>query len=248
MNAENSERAGNNRGGGDSGITNEEDLCLPSIEPFGNLRNLSSETEKNTPFPLKEIDQALFDDEFFDIDNFLRLPRACGASSASEKSQLRGGAAQPPVKQSSLSRMSNPTLRINDESMTATATSEVWDSSKRKADTVNMNEGSRVHGKAIFTSTSTCLIILQNSHSKFSIIPVSISQLSNQPSNLVMSGTRIQTSRRSGSPPSWVGTTPSVRRRMSVQISAHVSIVVGTSENSKRLNRNRRYRRGQNRH
>jgi len=204
MNAENSERAGNNRGGGDSGTTNDEDLCLPSIEPFGNPRNLSSETEKNTPLPLEEINQALFDDEFFDIDNFLRLPRACAASSASEKSQLRGGAAQPPVKQSPLSRMPNPTLPTNDEPMAATATSEVWDSSKRKADTVDMDEGSRVriHGKAISTSTSTCLTILQNSHSEFSIIPESISQLSNQLSNLAMGGTRIQTSRRPGSPPS----------------------------------------------
>jgi hypothetical protein len=86
MNAENSERARNNRGDGDSDITNDEDLCLPSIEPFENPRNLSFETKKNTPLPLEKIDQALFDDEFFDIDNFLRLLRACAVLLALEKS------------------------------------------------------------------------------------------------------------------------------------------------------------------
>ncbi len=210
---------------------------------------------------MKEIDQALFDDEFFDIDDFLRFPRACAASLASEKSQLCEGVAQPPMKQSPLSRMPNPMFPTNDEPMAATATLKVWDSPKRKANTVNMDEGSRVkiHGKAIFTSTSTCLTILQNSHSKFSITSESISHLSNQPSNLVMSGTRIQTSCRLGRSSSywasrywlfrdWVGSTPSVRHRLSVQVSAHVSIVVGTSDNSRRLDRDRRYRWEQNRH
>jgi len=125
MNAENSERAENNRGGGDSGTTNDEDLCLSFIEPFENPRNLSFETEKNTSLSLEKINQALFNDEFFDIDNFLRLSRVCAASSASEKSQLREGVAQPPVKQSPLSRMPNPTLPTNDEPMAATVTSKV---------------------------------------------------------------------------------------------------------------------------
>lgn len=193
-------RARNNRGDDDNNITNEEDLCLLFIEHFGNSRNLSFEIEKNTSLSLEKIDQALFDNEFFDIDDFLRFPRACAASLASEKSQLCEGVAQPPMKQSPLSRMPNPMFPTNDEPMAATATLKVWDSPKRKANTVNMDEGSRVkiHGKAIFTSTSTCLTILQNSHSKFSITSESISHLSNQPSNLVMSGTRIQTSCRLG--------------------------------------------------
>ena len=89
--------------------------------------------------------------------------------------------------------MSNSTLPTNDEPMVATATLEVGASSKRKADTVDMDEGSRVriHGKVISTSTSTCLTILQNSHSEFSIMSESISQLLYQPSNLAMGGTRI---------------------------------------------------------
>jgi len=151
--------------------------------------------------------------------------------------------------------------------MAAMATPEIWDSHKRKADTVGLDEGGRVgiHGKAILTSTSTstCLIILQNAHPEFFIIPESmtesISRSSNRPSNPAMGRTRIQTSCRPGRPPSyrasryglfrdWVDSTPSVRRRMSVQVSAHVSIVVGTSDKSRRLDRDRRYRRGQNRH
>ncbi len=256
--AGNSETAGNNRGGGDSDTNNEEDLCLPSIESFGTPHNLSSEADKNTPLPVEKIDQALSDDEFLDID-------AWTASLASDHFHLQGGAAQPPVKQSLSSRMSNPTLPTEDGPMAAMATPEIWDSHKCKADTVGLNEGGRVgiYAKAIFTSTSTCLIILQNTHPEFSIIPESmtgsINRSSNQPSNLAMGGTRIQTSCRSGRPSSywasrywlfrdWVGTIRSVRRRVSVQVSAHVSIVVGTPDNSRRLDRNRRYRWGQNRH
>ncbi len=161
--------------------------------------------------------------------------------------------------------MSNPTLPTEDGPMAAMATPEIWDSHKCKADIVGLDEGGRVgiHGKAILTSTSTCLIILQNTHPKFSIIPESmtqsISRSSNRPSNPAMGRTRMQTSCRPGRPPSycasryglfqdWVDTTPSVRRRMSVQVSAHVSIVVSTSDKSRRLDRDRRYRQGQNRH
>ncbi len=86
MNAENWKKAENNRDDDDSDITNEKDLCLSFIESFENSRNLSFEIKKNTSFSLKKIDQALFDDEFFDIDDFLRLLRVCAASLASEKS------------------------------------------------------------------------------------------------------------------------------------------------------------------
>ncbi len=256
--AENSETAGNNWGGGDSDINNEEDLCFPSIESFGTPYNLSPEADKNTPLQLKKIDQALSDDEFLDID-------AWTASLASDHFHLQGGAAQPSVKQSPSSRMSNPTLPTEDGPMAAMVTPEIWDSHKRNAYTIGLDEGSRVrmHGKTIFTSTSTYLIILQNTHLKFSIIPESttglVSRSSNQPSNLAMGRTRTQTSYRSGRPPSywasrywlfrdWVGSTPSLRHRMSVQVSAHVSTVVSTSKNSRRLDRDRRYRREQHRH
>jgi len=93
--------------------------------------------------------------------------------------------------------MSNLTLPIKNESMATMATLEIWDSHKRKADTVDLDEGdrARIYDKAIFTSTSTCLIILQNTHSKSSIIPKSmtgsINRSSNQSSNLAMGGTRI---------------------------------------------------------
>jgi hypothetical protein len=139
---------------------------------------------------VEKIDQALSDDEFLDID-------AWTASLASDHFHLQGGVAQLPGKQSLSSRMSNPTLPIEDEPMATMATLEIWDSHKRKADTVDLDEGDRVriYGKAIFTSTSTCLIILQNTHSKSSIIPKSmtgsINRSSNQPSNLAMGGTRI---------------------------------------------------------
>ncbi len=165
------------------------------------------------------------------------------------------------MKQSSLSRMSNSMFSINDESMIATITLKVWDFLKRKTNTVNMNEDSRVkiHDKTIFTSTSTCLTILQNSHSKFSITSKSISHLSNQSSNLVMNETKIQTScwlecsssywaSRYWLFRNWVSSTSSVRHRLSVQISVHVFIVVSTSDNSRRLDRDRRYRWKQNRH
>ncbi len=166
MNAENSERAGNNRvgGGGDNGTNNKEDLCLPFIEPFGSLKNLSFEVDENTSLSLKKIAQTLSDDDFLDIDGFLH-----------------------PVW-----GMPNPTLPTDDEPMSATTIPEICDSPKRKADTVDLNESgrARIHGNAIFTSISTCLIVLQNTHSEFSITP------SNQPSDLAMSGTRTQTSCR----------------------------------------------------
>ncbi len=168
MDAENSERAGNNRdgGGGDSDTNNKEDLCLPSIEPFGSSQNLSSEADENTSLPLEKIAQTLSDDDFLDIDGFLR-----------------------PVWE-----MPNPTLPIDDEPMSATVIPEICNSPKRKADTVDLNESGivRIHGKAIFTSTSTCLIVLQNTHPEFSITP------SNQPSDLAMGGTRTQISCRPG--------------------------------------------------
>jgi len=81
--------------------------------------------------------------------------------------------------------------------MATMATLEIWDSHKRKADTVDLDEGdrARIYDKTIFTSTSTCLIILQNTHSKSSIISKSMTELinrsSNQSSNLAMGGTRI---------------------------------------------------------
>lgn len=73
MNAENSERAGNNRvgGGDDNGTNNKEDLCLSFIEPFGSSKNLSSEVDENTSLSLKKIAQTLSDDDFLDIDGFL---------------------------------------------------------------------------------------------------------------------------------------------------------------------------------
>jgi len=183
------ETARNNRGGGDNDTNNEEDLCLPFIESFGTPHNLSPEVDKNTPLPLENIDQALSDDEFLDID-------AWTASLALDHFHLQGGAAQPPVKQSPLSRMSNPTLPTEDEPMATMATSKIWDSHKRNAYTIGLDEGNRVrmHGKAIFTSTSTYLTILQNTHLEFSIISKSttgsISRSSNQPSNLAMGRTR----------------------------------------------------------
>ena len=205
MNAENSERAGNIRGDGDSDTKNGEDLCLLSIEPCESLRNLSSEIEKNTSLPLEKIDQALSNDEFLDIDDiddFLRPAWAWTASLASEQPQLQGGAAQSPVEQSPSSRMPNPTLPTDDNPMAATATPEIWGSPKRKADTVALDEGGRVgiHGKAISTSTLTCLIILQNTHLNFLITPESmtgsISRSLNKSSELAMGGTITQTSCR----------------------------------------------------
>ncbi|MCJ1231797.1 hypothetical protein MMC12_008476 [Toensbergia leucococca] len=165
---------------------NEEDLCLPSIEPFGSPYNLSSEADENTSLSLEK---ALSDDEFLDIKYFLRPASTWTASLASDQSHLQGGAAQPLVKQSPPSRMSSPTLPTDDKPMSAMATPEIWDSPKCKADTVGLDEGGRVriHGKAISTSTSTCLIILQNIQPEFSITPESItgsiSRSSNQPQN-----------------------------------------------------------------
>ena len=81
--------------------------------------------------------------------------------------------------------MSNLTLPTDDEPMAATATLKSWDFFKRKADTIDLDEGSRVkiHDKAVFTSASTCLIILQNVHSDFSITPKSISDSISRSSN-----------------------------------------------------------------
>ncbi len=150
-------------------------------------------------------------------------------------------------RQSFSSRMSNSTLSIENESMTTMITLKIWDFHKRNAYTIGLNENSRVrmHDNATFTSASMYLIILQNTHLKFSIISKSttelISQSSNQPSNLAMSRTRIQISysaERSASYwasrywlfRNWVCSTSSLRHRVSVQISAHVSIIVSTSK------------------
>ncbi len=263
--AENSIRAGNNRGGGDSDTNNEEDFCFSFIESIESSHNLSFEIEKSTPISREKIDQVLSHDEFLNVDEFLPLAELQTASLASDQSQLQGGVAQSSVKQSSSWRMPNLTLSTDDESMAATITLKSWDFSKRKSVTIDLNEGSRVkiHGKTVFTSASTCLIILQNVHSNFSMtskaMTDSISRSSNQPWNLAMSGTRTRTTCRAERSPShwasrywlfrdWVGTIPSVRHRLSVQVSADVSIVVGTPDNSRRLDRNQRYRWGQNRH
>ncbi len=83
--------------------------------------------------------------------------------------------------------MPNLTLSTDDEPMTATVTLESWDFFKRKSVTIDLDEGSRVkiHGKTVFTSVSTCLIILQNVHSNFPMtseaMTDSISRSSNQP-------------------------------------------------------------------
>lgn len=167
MNAENSKRAENNRvdDDNDNDINNKKDLCLSFIESFESLKNLSFEVDENTFLSLKKIAQTLSDDDFLDIDEFLHL----------------------------VWKMSNSTLSIDDESMSTIIISEICDFLKRKTDTVDLNESDRVriHDNAIFTSISTCLIVLQNTHSKFSIT------LSNQSLNLAMSETRTQTSCRS---------------------------------------------------
>ncbi len=257
-NAENSKTTENNRDDDESDISNEKDLCLSFIESFEISHNLSFDVDKNTSLSVKKIDQALSDDEFLNIDVWT-------VSLASDHFHLQEDVTKSSRKQSLSSRMSNSTLFIENESMMTMITLEIWNSHKRKTDTVDLNEGDRVeiYDKTIFTSTSTCLIILQNTHSKFSIISKSmiesINQSSNQSSNLAMSETRIQTSCRSERSSSywasrywlfrdWVSTIRSVRRRMSVQISAHVSIVVDTPDNSRRLDHNRRYRWEQNRH
>jgi len=82
---------------------------------------------------VEKIDQALSDDDFLDIDGFL------------------GPVWKTP----------NPTLPTDDEPMSATAIPEICDSPKRKADTVDLDESGRVriHGKAISTSTLTCLTV-----------------------------------------------------------------------------------------
>lgn len=73
------------------------------------------------------------------------------------------------MKQSLSSRMLNPTLLTEDGPMAAMVTPEIWDTHKCKADTVDLDEGGRVgiYDNAIFTSTLTCLIILQNTHPEF---------------------------------------------------------------------------------
>jgi len=75
MNAENSERAENNRDDDDdnSDINNKEDLCLSFIESFESSQNLSFEVDENTSLSLEKIAQTLSDDDFLDIDEFLRL-------------------------------------------------------------------------------------------------------------------------------------------------------------------------------
>ena len=168
------------------------------------------------------------------------------------------------MKQSFSLRISNSTFFNNDEFMTTTITSKIWDFFKRKTDTVDLNEDSRVkiHDKTIFTSTLTYLIILQNTHLKFSITSKSmiksISRSLNQYSNSAMNEKTIQTSCRSEHSSSywvsrywffrdWVSTISNVKHRFSVQINANVSIVVSTSDNFKRFDHDRRYQWKQNR-
>ncbi len=263
--AENSIRAENNRGDDDSDINNEKDVCFSFIESIESSHNLSFEIEKSTSISREKIDQALSHDEFLNVDEFLSFAELWTISLASDQSQLQEDVAQSSMKQSSSWRMPNLTLSTDDESMTATITLKSWDFFKRKADTIDLNKDSRVkiHEKTVFTSVSTCLIILQNVHSNFSItsksMTDSISRSSNQSWNLAMSEIRTRTSCRAERSLShwasrywlfqdWVSTISSVRHRLSVQISANVSIVVGTPDNSRRLDHNRRYRWEQNRH
>ncbi len=72
--------------------------------------------------------------------------------------------------------MPNPMLSTDEEPIAAMATTEILDSPKRKADAVGLHEGGKVRilGKAISTSTSTCLTILQNAYLKFSTTPMTI--------------------------------------------------------------------------
>ncbi len=106
MNAENSKRAENNRDDDDddSDINNKEDLCLSFIEPFESSQNLSFEVDENTSLSLEKIAQTLSDDDFLDIDEFLRL----------------------------VWEMSNSTLSIDDESMSTTIISKICDFPKHE--------------------------------------------------------------------------------------------------------------------
>ncbi len=253
--AENSIRAENNRDDDDSDINNEKDFCFSFIKSIESSHNLLFEIEKSTSISSKKIDQVLCHDEFLNVDEFLLLVELWTISLTSDQSQLQEDVAQSLMKQSSSWRMSNLTLFTDDESMTATITLKSWDFLKRKTDTIDLNEDStvKIHDKTVFTSVSTCLIILQNVHLNFSITSKSmidsISRSSNQSWNLAMNETRTRTSCRAERSSShwasrywlfrdWVST---ISHRLSVQISANVSIVVGTSDNSRRLDRNRWY-------
>ncbi len=262
---ENSIRAENNRGDDDSDINNEKDFCFSFIKSIESSHNLSFKIEKSTSISREKIDQVLSHDEFLNVDEFLSLVELWTISLASDQSQLQEDVAQSSMKQSSSWRMSNLMLSTDDESMTATITLKSWNFFKRKSVTIDLNEDSRVkiHDKTVFTSVSTCLIILQNVHSNFSMtskaMTDSISRSSNQSWNLAISETRTRTTCWAECSSShwasrywlfrnWVSTISSVRHRLSVQISANVSIVVGTSDNSRRLDRNQWYRWEQNRH
>ncbi len=200
--AENSIRAENNRDDGDSDINNEKDFCFSFIESIESSHNLLFEIEKSTSISSKKIDQVLCHDEFLNVDEFLSPVGFWTISLTSDQSQLQEDVAQSSMKQSSSWRMSNLTLSTDDESMTATITLKSWDFLKRKTDTIDLNEDStvKIHDKTVFTSVSTCLIILQNVHSNFSItsksMTDSISRSSNQSWNLAMNETRTRTSCR----------------------------------------------------
>ncbi len=77
--------------GGDRGTNYVEDLCFPSIEDFGSPCNSSSETEKNIPYLIKNLDQCLSDGGFLDIDDVLGPAPAWTA----EQPHFQGGALQP---------------------------------------------------------------------------------------------------------------------------------------------------------
>ena len=67
--------------------------------------------------------------------------------------------------------MLNLTLFINDKSMLITIILKIYDFLKRKTDIIDLNENDRVriHDKTTFTLILTCLIVLQNTYSKFLI-------------------------------------------------------------------------------
>ncbi len=106
MNAENSKRAENNwdDDDDDSDINNKKDLCLSFIKSFESFQNLSFKVDENTSLSLEKIAQTLSDDDFLNIDEFLRL----------------------------VWEMSNSMLSINDKSMSTMIISEICDSSKRE--------------------------------------------------------------------------------------------------------------------
>lgn len=151
----------------DRDTNNVKDLCFPFIEDFESLCDLSFETEKNTFHSLKNLNQGLSDDEFLDIDDVLDLVSVWTA----EQPHFKDDVAQSSMKQSSSLRMSNSMLSVDEEFIVAMITTKILNSFKRKTDTVDLHVDDRVRilNKTIFTSTSTCLMILQNAHLKFSM-------------------------------------------------------------------------------